>query len=130
MDLRYPFLAMANLVAGGFLVAAVYGFSESTAVSLGFAISIAVAVIGLAMLASGFRKPGPTILGGLTALVAGWTIVATSVFPDPTARWLVLASGLAHVGLSLAGLIRHEISTERVVHHLEVTAERQPTAVG
>lgn len=129
MDLRYPFLALANLIAGGFLVAATYGFSAGTAVTLGFAVSIAVALIGLGMLYSGFRKPGPMVLGSLTAILAIWTIVATNVFADDTARWLVFASALGHVGLALIGLIRHEISTDRVVHTLEVSAERKAAPV-
>jgi hypothetical protein len=127
--LRYPFLALANLLAGGFLVVAVYGFSTPTAVWLGFAVSIAVAVFALGMIYPGIRDrmiSGPVLLGLCTAILAGWTIVATQVFADPTARWLVFASALGHVGLSLIGLVLHEIRTERVVHHLEVQRERKP----
>lgn len=124
MGLRYVFLAIVNLVAGGFLVVSTYGFTTDTAVSLGFAVSIGVAVIGLAMVylaVRGERKIGPGVLGALTALLAAWTIVATAgTFPDDTARWLVFASGLGHVGLSLISLIVHELTTERIVHHLEV----------
>src|SRR5919198_4058428 len=115
--LRYPFLALANLLAGGFLVVAVYGFSTPTAVWLGFAVSIAVAVFALGMIYPGVRDrriSGPVLLGFCTAILASWTIVATQVFADPTARWLVFASALGHVGLSLTGLVLHEIRTERV----------------
>ena len=126
MDLRYPLLTLANLLAGGFLVVSTFGFAEGTAVDLGFAVSIGVLVIGLAIVYSGLRMPGPLILGALTALLAAWTIVATNVFGDELARWLVFGSGLGHVGLSAIGLIQHEITTERVVHHLEVTREQEP----
>ena len=37
-----------------------------------------------------------------------------------------LALALAVVGLSVVGLIAHELSTERVVHSLEI--EREPVA--
>ena len=49
MRSRYPFLAMANLLAGGFLVVAVFAFTAAVAVWLGFAISIPLALFGLAM---------------------------------------------------------------------------------
>jgi hypothetical protein len=127
----YPFLALANLLAGGFLVVATYGFSPPTAVWLGFAVSIAVAMFALGMIYPGIRDravSGPVLLGISTAVLAGWTIVATQVFATTTARWLVFASALAHVGLSLIGLVMHEIRTERVVHHLEVQREREPVA--
>lgn len=130
MDLRYPFLTLANLIAGGFLVVATFGFAPGTAVALGFAVSIAMLVIGLAIIYSGLRQPGPVILGALTALLAAWTIVATNVFGDDLARWLVFASGLGHVSLSVIGLVEHEITTERVVHHLEVTSEQEPQVTG
>lgn len=125
MDLRYPFLALANAIAGGFLVVSTFAFAEGTAVDLGFAVSIAVAVFGLAMAYSGLNKAGPAVLGLLTAILAGWTIVATQVFGDGVAQWLVFASALGHVTLSVLGLIQHEITTERVVHHLEVPAEQE-----
>lgn len=129
MGYRYPFLALVNLLAGGFLIAATYGFAAGTAVTLGFAISIAVALVGLAMAYAAFESDVRlAILGGLTSLIAGWTIVATNVFANDTALWLVFASGLGHVGLSMIGLIVHEVRTERVVHHLEVTGKREPAA--
>jgi hypothetical protein len=131
MGFRYPFLALVNLLAGGFLIAATYGFAASTAVTLGFAISIAVALIGLVMTYASFGTEWQlAILGAFTTLIAGWTIVATNVFADDIARWLVFASGLGHVGLSVLGLVMHEIRTERVVHHLEVTGQREPAATG
>jgi hypothetical protein len=43
---RYPFLAMANLLGGGFLLVAVFAFPVSTAVTLGFAVSIPLVVVG------------------------------------------------------------------------------------
>ena len=130
--LRYPFLAIANLLAGGFLVVAVFGFSMPVAVWLGFAVSIAVALFALGMIYPSIREPrmsGPALLGLCTAILAGWTIVATQVFSDATALWLVFASALGHVGLSLIGLVMHEIRTERVVHHLEIQREHEPAAI-
>jgi hypothetical protein len=128
---RYPFLAMGNLLGGGFLIVAMFAFAVTTAVWLGFAISIPLVLFGLAMAYSAARglgsgeRVGVTTLGTLTFLVASWTIVASLVFASPTARWLIFASACAHVALSMASLVIREITTERVVHHLEV-GDREP----
>ncbi len=128
---RYPFLAMANLLGGGFLIVAVFAFTVTTAVWLGFAVSIPLVVFGLAMVFSAARGPaggerfGVVTLGTLTFLVASWTIVASLVFAPTVARWLIFASACAHVALSMTSLVIREVSTERVVHHLEVR-EREP----
>lgn len=128
---KYPFLAMANLLAGGFLVVAVFAFGVTSAVWLGFAVSIPLVPFGLAIAysaASGAgagERVGVTMLGTLTCLVASWTIIASLVFSPPVARWLIFASACAHVALSMASLVIREVTTERVVHHLEVR-EREP----
>jgi hypothetical protein len=137
MRSRYPFLAMANLLAGGFLVVAIFAFTAVVAVWLGFAISIPLALFGLAMAYSAARgtrtgeRTGMAALGTLTFVIATWTIIATLVFPTAAARWLVFASACAHVVLSMASLVVREVTTERVVHHLEVrkpTPGREPVA--
>jgi hypothetical protein len=119
MDLRYTSLALVNLLAGAFLVTATYGFEPDTTVHVGFGVSIAVVLVGLAMAYFGYaggqrpeEKLGLGLLGLLTAVLAAWTIVATAgTFPDDTARWLVFASGLGHVALAVAGIISHEAIT-------------------
>src|SRR5262245_5415239 len=121
MDLRYTLLALANLIAGAFLVTATFAFEPSTVVALGFSISIAVVLLGLAMAYFGYQggtRPeeqiGLGLLGVLTAALAAWTVLATTgIFPDDTARWLVFASGLGHVALALAGVITHEAVAAR-----------------
>lgn len=122
MGIRYPALAIVNLLAGGFLVVSVFAFQESTISELGFAVSIGVAVFGLAMIVAGLQRDsaGFASLGFLTAALAGWTIVATQVFSDSLTQWLVFGSGAGHVAIAVATLMLYEISTERVVHHLEV----------
>jgi len=119
MDLRYTSLALANLLAGAFLVVATYGFDPSTTVAVGFGVSIAVILIGLAMAYYGYtgsRRPdekiGLGVLGLLTAGLAAWTVIATAgTFNDDTAQWLVFASGLGHVALAIAGILTHEAIT-------------------
>jgi hypothetical protein len=130
---KYPFLAMANLLGGGFLIVAVFAFAATTAAWLGFAVSIPLLLLGLAIAYSALRggaaageKVGVSTLGLITAVIAAWTIIASLVFAPSTARWLIFASACAHVMLSMASLVIREITTERVVHHLEV--EREPLA--
>jgi hypothetical protein len=130
---RYPFLAMGNLLGGGFLVVAMFAFGVTTAVWLGFAVSIPLVLFGAGMAYSAARgagsgeRIGVTLLGTLTCLVASWTIIASLVFSPSVARWLIFASACAHVMLSMTSLVIREITTERVVHHLEVR-EREPVA--
>lgn len=131
---KYPFLAMGNLLGGGFLVVAVFAWSAATATWLGFAVSIPLLLFGLAIAYSALRggtalseRIGVTTLGMITSVVATWTIIASLVFAPSTARWLIFASACAHVMLSMASLVIREIHTERVVHHLEV-GEREPMA--
>jgi hypothetical protein len=130
---KYPFLAMGNLLGGGFLIVAVFAFAVTTAVWLGFAVSIPLVLFGLAMAVSALRgvgsgeRIGVTTLGALTCVIATWTIIASLVFAPTTARWLIFASACAHVALSMASLVIREIVTERVVHHLEVR-DREPLA--
>lgn len=130
---RYPFIAMGNLLGGGFLVVAVFAWAPTTVATLGFAVSIALAVFGLMMAVTAARaqalgeRIGVSTLGGLTCIIASWTIIASLVFAAPTARWLIFASACAHVALSMTSLVIREFTTERVVHHLEV---REREALG
>jgi hypothetical protein len=59
-------------------------------------------------------------LDGVVALIGAWTIVASLIFTGTLVTWLGFASGAAFVALAIAGLTLHELSTERVVHSLEV----------
>jgi hypothetical protein len=119
MHIWYTILALANLIAGGFLVVSAYAFEPSTTSDVGFAVSIAVGLIGTAMGYVGFMSSnrdiriGLGILGWATAGLASWTVIATRVFEDDTARWLVFGSGLGHIALSVAGIITHEATFPR-----------------
>ena len=58
MRVWYAVLALVNLLAGGFLVVATYGFGDSTAVNIGFGLSIAVLCLGVIMGYVGFEQQG------------------------------------------------------------------------
>jgi len=121
-SLRYSSLALAVGIAGAFLAVATYGFAASTAVTLDFALSIGMVVAGCLMVYVGMQRAriGFPIIGGLVAVIAAWTVVATLVFPTMTALWLGFASALGYCGLAIGGLALGEVTTERVVHHLRV----------
>ncbi|MFL5822799.1 MAG: hypothetical protein ACJ764_05085 [Solirubrobacteraceae bacterium] len=67
-------------------------------------------------------------LAGVMASVATWELVQAAVFVPDVSRWLTLANGLVIAMLSCAGLVAHEICTERVIHVIEVV-ERPPREV-
>ena len=67
------------------------------------------------------------LTGGLAG-VATWEVVQVAVFGPNVSRWLTLANGLLIGAFACAGLVAHEVSTERVVHVLEVV-ERPPRGV-
>ncbi len=64
-------------------------------------------------------------LAGVMASVATWEIVQAAVFVPDVSRWLTLANGVVIATLACAGLVAHEICTERVIHVIEVV-ERPP----
>ncbi len=69
-----------------------------------------------------------SFLGGATASIAVWEIVAAAAFQPRVSRWLTLADGLMIAVLACAGLVLHEVSRERVVHVLEVVERPRSTS--
>ena len=127
--LGYPLLALANVIAGAFLIAAVFGFSDTTATDLGFAVSIVVAIFGAAMAYAGYEEGealGTAALGIATAALALWTVIATQVFEPSTAVWLVLGSAIGHVALSITGLIGHEVTRNEQAAAVPTRARSRP----
>jgi len=64
-----------------------------------------------------------SLAGGLAG-VATWEVVQAAVFGPSVSRWLTLANGLLIAAFACAGLVAHEICTERVVHVIEVVERR------
>lgn len=122
MSTRYLNNLALTLVAG-FLVVATQAFIPTTVAWLSFAIAITFTVISLEMLVVR-TTIAQRVISGLTGVIGIWTIVASLVFPATTVVWLGFAAGAAVVALGVAGLTAHELTTERVVHSLQV--EREP----
>lgn len=110
------------VLAGGFLAVSAMAFSAHTAGWLGFGVSTAVAVIaGLG--ATFARRTGQKTGHGLLALVGLWSLIAALVFSGTALTWLVFADALGLVVAALADLTAHELTTERVVHQLDVRTD-------
>lgn len=122
MSTRYLTNLILTLV-GGFLVVVSQGFGGGlfSWVMLGFGIAtIVIAAPGVAIGSRGSTQRG---LDYLFSLLGAWTIIASMVFAGAALTWLGFASGVGLVALGVAGLTLHELSTERVVHSLEVHSE-------
>jgi Asp-tRNA(Asn)/Glu-tRNA(Gln) amidotransferase A subunit family amidase len=122
MSIRYLYNITIALAAG-FLVVATQAFAAPTVAWLTFAIAVGATALGAGML---FTHGGMSnrALAGVGVALGIWTIVASLVFAPATVVWLGFASALAFVGLALVGLTLHELTTERVVHSLEVESAR------
>lgn len=118
MSLRFA-LGSLFAVAGGFLAVTSFTFAPATASWLAFGVGTGVTVLAAAALA----KRGATItsVGYAAAFAVGlWSLIAALIFTGDTLSWLVFADAVALVAVALADLGLHEISTERVVHTLDV----------
>jgi hypothetical protein len=116
----------ALLLAGGFMVVASQAFAASAVGWITFGVALGI----LAMLAlcqiDGTRGMLQRSLDATGGILGIWTVVASIVFTGATLTWLSLGEGIGFMGLALAGLIMHELKTERVVHSLAVDQGSQP----
>jgi hypothetical protein len=139
------FFNLALLVTSILLIVAAIAFGPGGAKGVGLGIGIAECSVSLLFAAVLVHQPRPqghfalrlvghrivawSALAVVFAGVAVWEIVQTSVFPADVSRWLTFANGLVVGVLACAGLVAHELSSERVVHVLEVV-ERPDRATG
>jgi hypothetical protein len=108
-----------GILAGAFLVVSAVAFSAPALGWIAFGVFTGLTVLGAAGAALSKRtsaRIGHAVLG----LVGLWSLIAALVFAGPVLSALVFADALAIVLVGLADLAVHELSTERVVHELEV----------
>ncbi|MDX6337853.1 MAG: hypothetical protein QOG05_5193 [Streptosporangiaceae bacterium] len=117
-----PRFVLDNLFVLGaaFLAVSAMAFSVTLAGWLAFGVSTGLAVVAAASMAAAHRT-GQRIGHGLVGLVALWSLIAALIFTGSVLTWLVLADAIALGVVALADLTAHEVSTENVVHRLEVT---------
>ena len=108
-----------GILAGGFLAVAAVAFTAPVAGWVGFGVFTGLTVVGA--LGAIFANRTSTRVGhGVLGLVGLWALIAALVFTGPALTALVFADALAVVLVALVDLTVHELSTERVVHQLEV----------
>jgi hypothetical protein len=139
------FFNLALLAASFLLIVASIAFGPGGARGVGLGIGIAECAASLLFAAAlvhqprlqghfafrlrGMRISGWSVLVWAFAVVAIWEIVQTSVFPPYVSRWLTLANGLVVAVLACTGLVANELSTERIIHVLDVI-DRTDQAAG
>jgi hypothetical protein len=125
MRLRY-FSLLAIAVAAGFLVVATVAFPLGTVAALALGVGIGTLAVALTMAYWHRDRLRWVAIAGPVALVSAWIIVASQVFSLGVVKTLTFAGALAIGVLAVAGLVAHELTSERVVHSLELrTGERK-----
>jgi hypothetical protein len=133
-------LTLALALGAGFLVVESYAFGAATASGIGFAVSIAMVALGVMLFVTARRArqylsvPSRDVrvaaweaISLAATAIAAWNVVQSRIFDAGTARWLTLADGLGILAVAIVGLVLHELSSERVVHSLEVVREEAAT---
>lgn len=136
------FFNLGVLLAAVMLIVAAAAFGPGAVKGMGLGIGsggLAVSLLFMSVLVHQRRLEGYpelrvfgrglglwSMLAGGVAGVATWEIVDAAVFGPTASRWLTLANGLLIGALAFTGLVAHEVSSERVVHILEVV-ERPPS---
>lgn len=130
MSTRYLTNIVLALI-GGFLLVTSQAFGVATFMWLMLASGIAMIVVAAPGVTIASRGDVQRGLDSVLSLLGIWTIVASMAFGGAAVTWLGFASGAALLALALVGLTMHELSTERIVHSLEVRspAEREHAGV-
>jgi hypothetical protein len=108
-----------GVVAGGFLAVAAVAWSATVAGWVGFGVFTGLALLA-ALAAVLTKRTGARIGHGVLAVVSVWALIAALVFTGSALTVVVFVDALAVALVSLVDLTAHELSTERVVHQLEV----------
>lgn len=127
LGIRYGSYLVTALIAG-FVVVATQAFSPSTAgwIAFGAGVFFVVSAVGEAFWTTLAHRMVLLATGTLGVLIVIESLLASG----SSLQWLSFAGALGVLACSLIGLTLHELSTERVVHSLEVsgrkTNARQP----
>ncbi|HEY7432517.1 MAG TPA: hypothetical protein VH641_17475 [Streptosporangiaceae bacterium] len=111
------------VLAGAFLTVAATSFTAAVAGWVAFGVFTGVALLASSSLVRA-RTASWRVGHGLIALVSAWALVAALVPSGALLAWLVFADAIAVGVLALADLTAHELTSESVIHRLEVTDTR------
>ena len=114
---------VSNLLLGlasGLVIVATQAFAPPVVAWIAFGVTgVGVLVLMAATALAPGRGHVQRTLDGVVAVLAAWTIVESLVFAGMLMVWLTFGAAAAMLAIAVAGLIVHELSTERVVHALE-----------
>jgi hypothetical protein len=121
LGIRYASYLWTALVAG-FIVVVTQAFAPTTAAWIAFGagvffIASALGQIVWTSLAHRVVQFGTLVLGVLI-------VIESLLASGASVQWLSFAGALGVLALSLIGLTIHELSSERVVHSLEVSGQK------
>jgi hypothetical protein len=119
--IRYGTYLLTALVAG-FIVVVTQAFAPSTAAWIAFGAAVFFVVTASLQAIRAGLVHGLVYLG--TGVLGILMVIETLIASGSAVQWLSFAGALGVLALALIGLTVHELSTERVVHSLEVAGER------
>jgi hypothetical protein len=124
--MRISFLSrLALLVGAAFLVVVTQAWSGGTLEWL-FVIG-GIVMLALAAVDFTAARGAQRSLNAALLVLGIWSIIQALVFSGSTREWISFATAVAAALVAIAGLVLHELSTERVVHELAVTPAREPS---
>ena len=111
---------MLLALAGGVVLVVTQAFAPPVVAWIAFGVTgVGVLLLIVATALAPGRGNVQRTLDAVAGVLAAWTIVETLVFSGMLMVWLTFSAAAAIVAVAAAGLIVHELSTERVVHSLE-----------
>ena len=117
---------VALAIAGAVVVVASQAFMSSATGWLTFGVGLGALALLAVVRREGMGEPVSRLLDAGIGLLAIWSVIASVVYSGRLLTWLSFGEGVALVVLALAGLVVHELWTERAVHALEaVPADRR-----
>jgi hypothetical protein len=123
MSITRYFTNLTLAIAAGFVVIADLTFAATAGAWITFGIACGAALLfaGLLALRGSIAERS---LAGLGIVLSAWMIVESLVFATGVAVTIGWACALGLIALAVAGLTVHELTTERVVHSLELHEDR------
>ncbi len=121
LGIRYSSYLVTALVAG-FIVVVSQAFAPSTAAWIAFGAGVFfIVAASIRMLEPGIVH---RLVHGSIGILGILIVIEALLASGSTVVWLSFAGALGVLALALIGLTVHELSTERVVHSLEVSSTR------
>jgi hypothetical protein len=106
-------------IAGAVVIVSSQAFSSTVTGWLTFGVSLGALALLAVVQRDRARGRIQGALAAATSALALWSAVASVVYTGTTLTWLSFGEAIGFVGLGIAGLVAHELRTERIVHQFE-----------